>query len=298
MGVRIESLTKVYDGKAVAVDAVSLQLEAGLLGLLGPNGAGKTTLMRMLATLLDPSSGTASIDGYDVCRHREQVRRILGYLPQQFGLYPQFTCRDFLDYIGLMYGMSRAERREATERVLEQVNLTEAANRRIKALSGGMKQRLGIAQAILASPRLLIVDEPTAGLDPEERIRVRNLLADLARDRVVILSTHIVGDVATTATSLAILRKGKVIFHGSTASLLAEIRGKVWKAHVEEAVLPELRRQWLVTSVQPTPQGLEAHLLAETPQQIPGVLSLEAAEPGLEDAYTWMMGSTSVAEAA
>src|SRR6266511_1923444 len=196
MGVSIRHLTKVYDRKIVGVEDVSLTLAAGVFGLLGPNGAGKTTLMRILATLLDPTSGTATVDGYDVRRRRPEVRRILGYLPQQFGLYPQMTCREFLDYVGLLYGIRGPARRDAVEQALEQVHLAEVASRRIRTLSGGMKQRLGIAQAVLSAPRLLIVDEPTAGLDPDERVRVRNLLSELARERVVILSTHIVGDVS------------------------------------------------------------------------------------------------------
>jgi ABC-2 type transport system ATP-binding protein len=252
--------------------------------------------MRILATLLDPTSGTAWVDGYDVRRQRPEVRRILGYLPQQFGLYPQMTCREFLDYIGLLYGMSRSARREAVERTLQQVHLEEFASRRIRALSGGLKQRLGLAQAVLSAARLLIVDEPTAGLDPEERIRVRNLLGELARERVVILSTHIVGDVSAAATSVALLRKGQLIFHGSPAELLAELKGRVWQARVEEALLPQLKLTCLVTGLSHTAAGLEARLITEDPKSAPGVLEATPSEPGLEDAYIWKMGSGVVAE--
>jgi ABC-2 type transport system ATP-binding protein len=297
MGVSIQHLTKVYDGKIVGVEDVSLQLEAGVLGLLGPNGAGKTTLMRILATLLDPTSGTATVEGYDVRRQRPQVRQILGYLPQQFGLYPQMTCREFLEYIGLLYGIPRRERREAVERALHQVHLEEFATRRVRALSGGMKQRLGIAQAVLGAPRLLIVDEPTSGLDPEERIRVRNLLGELARERVVILSTHIVGDVSSTATTLALLRQGKVIFHGSAADLLAEVRARVWRARVDEALLPQLKEACLVTGLNHSPDGLEARLITDDPHGAPGVREATAVDAGLEDAYIWKMGSGVVVEA-
>jgi ABC-2 type transport system ATP-binding protein len=291
MGVTIQNLTKVYHPKILSVDDVSLQVDSGVLGLLGPNGAGKTTLMRILATLLDPTSGTATVDGYDV-RRRPEVRRILGYLPQQFGLYPQMTCVEFLQYIGLLYGLPRAERREAVDRALHQVHMEEFASRRISALSGGMKQRLGIAQAVLAAPRLLIVDEPTAGLDPEERIRVRNLLGELARERVVILSTHIVGDVTATATSLALMRKGKLIFHGTQAGLLEQVRDRVWLARVDEARLPQLKLACLVTGISHTAEGLEARVLHEEPSGLPGVLSAVRAEPGLEDAYIHAMGGT------
>jgi ABC-2 type transport system ATP-binding protein len=296
MGVSIQHLTKVYDRKIVGVEDVSLQLEAGVLGLLGPNGAGKTTLMRILATLLDPTSGTATVEGYDVCRQRAQVRQILGYLPQQFGLYPQMTCREFLEYVGLLYGIPRQARREAVERALHQVHLEELASRRVRALSGGMKQRLGIAQAVLGAPRLLIVDEPTAGLDPEERIRVRNLLGELARERVVILSTHIVGDVSSTATTLALLRQGRVIFHGSASDLLAEVKGRVWRARVDEGRLPQLKEACLVTGLNHTADGLEARLITDDPHGAPGVMEATTVEAGLEDAYIWKMGSGVVAE--
>jgi ABC-2 type transport system ATP-binding protein len=291
MGVSIQHLTKVYDRKITGVDDVSLQLEAGVLGLLGPNGAGKTTLMRILATLLDPTSGTATVEGYDVRRQRPQVRKILGYLPQQFGLYPQMTCREFLEYIGLLYGIPRQERRQSVERALHQVHLEELASRRVRALSGGMKQRLGIAQAVLGNPRLLIVDEPTSGLDPEERIRVRNLLGELARERVVILSTHIVGDVSAAATSLALLRQGKVVFHGSPVELLAEVQGRVWRARVDEPLLPQLKQACMVTGVNHTVEGMEARLISDDPRGAPGVREVAPAEAGLEDAYIWKMGS-------
>jgi ABC-2 type transport system ATP-binding protein len=298
MDVSIEQLTKIYDGGIVGVRDVSLTLSAGVFGLLGPNGAGKTTLMRILATLLDPTSGTASVDGYDIRRRRPEVRRILGYLPQQFGLYPQMTCREFLDYVGLLYGIRGPARREAVELALEQVHLAEVAARRIRTLSGGMKQRLGIAQAVLSAPRLLIVDEPTAGLDPDERVRVRNLLSELARERVVLLSTHIVGDVSVSATSLALMRGGSVIFHGSPRELLAQVQGRVWTAQVEEARLPELKQACLVTSLQHSADGLQARVITDDPSRAPGVLEAVAVEAGLEDAYIWQIGAPAVAEAA
>ncbi|MFN3648318.1 MAG: ABC transporter ATP-binding protein [Armatimonadota bacterium] len=290
MSVVLQNLTKVYDRKVVSVDDVSLRVDSGVLGLLGPNGAGKTTLMRMLATLLDPTTGTASVDGYDVRRQRSDVRRILGYLPQQFGLYPHMSCREMLEYVGLLYGLPRPERREAVERTLHAVHLEEFAKRKVGALSGGMKQRLGIAQAVLASPRLLIVDEPTSGLDPEERIRVRNLLAELARDRVVILSTHIVGDVTATAHTLALLRRGKLIFHGTQPELLREVEGRVWTARVSEPDLPRLKEACLITGITHAADGLEARLVAEDPGRLPGVLQASAAAAGLEDAYLYRMG--------
>jgi ABC-type multidrug transport system ATPase subunit len=291
MGVEVRELTKIYDKSVKGLDSVSLQVETGVLGLLGPNGAGKTTLMRILATLLDPTSGAARVDGYDVRRQRRDVRRILGYLPQTFGLYPQMTCVEFLDYVGLLYGMGAKERRSALDRTIEQVHLEEFASRRIRALSGGMRQRLGIAQAVLTEPRLLIVDEPTTGLDPEERIRIRNLIGELARNRVVILSTHIVGDVSATATSLALIRKGNVLFHGSPAELLRQAQGRVWQVRLDEAEMPRLKQSYPVTSVSHTPDGMEARILADSPDGVTGVSSIEPVPPGLEDAYLWKMGS-------
>jgi ABC-2 type transport system ATP-binding protein len=292
--VRIDHLTKYYDRDVVGVDDVSLEMGMGIHGLLGPNGAGKTTLMRILATLLDPTSGSATIEGYDVERNRADIRRILGYLPQQFGLYPQMTCREFLDYVGLLYGMSGRERRERIARVLGEVHLEEVADRRIRTLSGGMKQRLGIAQAVLAGPKLLIVDEPTAGLDPEERIRIRNLLGELAGERVVILSTHIVGDLSVNATSIALLKAGKAIYHGTPSALLAEVRGLVWVAQVEEDRLPDLKTACAVTSVNRAGDAMEARIITEEPMRIPGVLSAEPAHPGLEEAYIWTMADRDI----
>ncbi len=294
--VRIDHLTKYYERSAVGIEEVCLELGAGIHGLLGPNGAGKTTLMRILATLLEPTSGAASIDGYDVRRNRREIRRILGYLPQQFGLFPQMTCREFLDYIGLLYGMGGRERAERIERVLEQVHLADVAAKRIHALSGGMKQRLGLAQAVLPVPRLLIVDEPTSGLDPEERIRIRNLLGELAGDRVVILSTHIVGDLSVNATSMALLKQGRVQFHGSPSELLDEVRGLVWVVRVAEDRLADLQAACSVTSVTHRPEGLEARVVAEDPRALPGVEEAVETHPGLEEAYIWKMATRDVLE--
>ncbi|HEY3281010.1 MAG TPA: ABC transporter ATP-binding protein [Armatimonadota bacterium] len=290
MGVEVCSLTKVYERGVRSLDEVTLSLGSGVLGLLGPNGAGKTTLMRILATLLDPTEGTATVEGFDVRRQRVEIRRVLGYLPQTFGLYPQMRCSEFLDYMGMLYGLSPKQRREAVDEALARVHLTELATTRVRTLSGGMKQRLGIAQAVLTRPRLLIVDEPTSGLDPEERIRIRNLLGELAQDRVVVLSTHIVQDVSSAATTLALIRQGKVIFHGSPSELLRRVKGQVWVGCVEESQLPQLKAACPVTNVSRTDQGLEARFITEDPSSAPGVSGAREAEPGLEDAYIWQMG--------
>ena len=230
MEITIQHLNKVYRGGVHALNDVDLTIPNGMFGLVGPNGAGKTTLMRILAGILRPTSGTIRIEEYDgnTEKGRTAIKRMLGYLPQDLGVYPDLSAREFLDYIGILKGMDeRKVRQQRVEELLETVSLTHVANRKLKTYSGGMKRRIGIAQALLNNPRFLIVDEPTSGLDPEERIRFRNLLSDLAGDRSVLLSTHIVEDIAQTCRNLAIMKIGKVVFHGTTADLINETRGKV-----------------------------------------------------------------------
>ncbi|MFN3653682.1 MAG: ABC transporter ATP-binding protein [Armatimonadota bacterium] len=283
------NLTKTYPGDVTAVRSLNLDWTDGVVGLLGPNGAGKTSLMRMLATLMEPSSGTALVDGHDIRFDKPAVRGLLGYLPQDFGLYPSLTVWECLDYMGLLAGMSRAkERRARMSAVLEQVNLTEFRGRKVGALSGGMKRRLGIAQAILHEPRLLIFDEPTAGLDPEERIRVRNLLSELAGDRVVILSTHIVADVASAAQRIAVMRRGSILFDDAPARMVETVRGKTWQVLTDDEGLAKLRQQYAVVEVQREAEGLLARLVAEQ-VDLPGAA---LRDPTLEDAYVWIMRET------
>jgi ABC-type multidrug transport system ATPase subunit len=289
MLIEIEHLSKTYESGAVGLLDVSLHIRDGIFGLLGPNGAGKTTLMRILATLLDPTSGKASVDGYDVRRQRPEIRAILGYLPQSAGFYPQLTVQEYLEYIGVLYGMNARDRRRALEESLEQVNLEEVRSRRVGHLSGGMRQRLGIAQAILSRPKLIIVDEPTAGLDPEERIRIRNLLTEIAGDRVIILSTHIVADVAESAKDLALLRRGRVVFHGSPSALIQDVEGKVWWAGVPADHVRALGRKIPVTALERTGNGLRARVLCSNPiVDLPGI-PCEPSPANLEDAYIWTM---------
>ncbi|HET8905967.1 MAG TPA: ABC transporter ATP-binding protein, partial [Ktedonobacterales bacterium] len=231
MQIAMQGLTKMYSGKVHALNGVNLTIASGTFGLLGPNGAGKTTLMRILAGILQPTSGSLKINGQEIrSEHdRTQVKRALGYLPQELGLYPDLTAREFLDYIALLKGIDQSQVRHARiDELLELVGLSDVARRKLKAFSGGMKRRVGIAQALLNDPKLLIVDEPTAGLDPEERIRFRNLLADLGGNRVVLLSTHIVEDIAQTCRDLAVLTEGRVIFQGTVPTLLSEANGHVW----------------------------------------------------------------------
>src|SRR5579871_1168012 len=234
MTISMSGLSKVYRGHIQALRNVDLTIEQGMFGLLGPNGAGKTTLMRILAGILRPTSGTLTIAGIDASRsssdrNRTQIKRLLGYLPQELGMYPDLSAREFLDYIALLKGMDNKQQRQArVEQLLETVALSEVANRKLKTYSGGMKRRVGIAQALLNDPRLLIVDEPTAGLDPEERIRFRNVLADAAAERTVILSTHILEDIAQTCQRMAVLHEGRILFDGTTQHLIDAARGHVW----------------------------------------------------------------------
>ena len=288
-------LTKTYPGGVQAVRPVNVSFGSGIVGLLGPNGAGKTTLMRMLATLTEPTGGTALVDGLDIRYQKADVRRILGYLPQEFGLYPSLSVWECLDYLGILAGLSRArDRRERMERTLERVNLTELRHRKVGALSGGMKRRLGIAQAILHEPRLLIFDEPTAGLDPEERIRIRNLLAELAGDRLILLSTHIVADIASSARVLAVMRRGEIIFTGETQELLERVRGRCWQCVVRESELQALSARVTVIEVQREAAGMLVRLVAD-PDAAGG---MAPREPSLEDAYVWTMGPDAAAAVA
>src|SRR5579883_2749125 len=231
MTIAMRGLTKTYRGRVQALRGIDLTIQNGMFGLLGPNGAGKTTLMRILAGILRPTAGSLTIGGVDCAteRGRTAVKRMLGYLPQELGMYPDLSAREFLDYIGILKGLTDGKaRRRRVDDLLELVSLTDVANRKIKTFSGGMKRRVGIAQALLNDPRLLIVDEPTAGLDPEERIRFRNLLSELGGNRTVLLSTHIVEDIAQTCHNLAIMKSGIVVFQGTTEELTNEARGKVW----------------------------------------------------------------------
>ena len=219
MELQIRSLTKRYRS-VVAVDDFSLTLSPGILGLLGPNGAGKSTLMRMLATVTRPTAGTIALDGVDVVKHPDPLRKTLGYLPQDFGVYPHLNAVEFLEYVAALKGLDRRAARPRIEQLLEMVNLTYAKHRALGGYSGGMRQRVGIAQALLNDPKLLIVDEPTTGLDPEERVRFRNMLRELSGERIIILSTHICSDVETTADDVAIVARGRLLKRGSPASLV------------------------------------------------------------------------------
>lgn len=287
MSIEIKGVAKTYPRGPRALKGIDLSIGKGMLGLLGPNGAGKTTLMRILATLLKPTSGTATVFGLDVQRDRGQIRRILGYLPQEYNLYPNLTAYEFLDYMALLQGIKMACKR-LIEEMLERVGLIEVAHRKVGTFSGGMKQRLGIAQALLNDPALLIVDEPTAGLDPAERVRFRNFLAEISPEKVVILSTHIVADVATTCADMAVLNEGEILFRGSPNELIKRAEGCVWKAVVPLERFAAAKQDYRIVSTVHTAKGLELRVIAP---QIEG-LAAEPVSPTLEDAYLYLLGET------
>jgi len=285
MQIEIGRLNKVYRGGIHALNDVDLTIPSGMFGLLGPNGAGKTTLMRILAGILRPTSGDLYIGEYDgnMEKGRMAIKRVLGYLPQELGVYPDLSAREFLDYIGILKGMDdRKFRQKRVGELLEVVSLTNVANRKLKTFSGGMKRRIGIAQALLNNPKLLIVDEPTAGLDPEERIRFRNLLSELAEDRTVLLSTHIVEDIAQTCRNLAIMNNGYVIFQGTTTDLTLEARGKVWTVTTTGS---KPQGDFTVVSTMHMGDSVQYRLVGELASPNGAV----PTEPSLEDSYVWLM---------
>jgi ABC-2 type transport system ATP-binding protein len=284
MKIHIEDLSKTYFRGVQALQEVNLEIDTGMFGLLGPNGAGKTTLLRILATLLKPTHGRAIVDGLDVS-HREQkwaVKQMLGYLPQELGLYPGLTVSEFLDYIATLKGMHNgATRAMEVKKVIQLAGLKNTAHQRIRTLSGGMKRRVGIAQALLGDPQLLIVDEPTSGLDPEERVRFRMLLARLAEERIVILSTHIVEDIAATCNDMAVLDRGRVRFHGSPSELIHIATGRAWELTLPSGEEPE--PDWQIASRVLEQDGLR--LVGPKPHD-----SAKAVTPTLEEAYLVLMG--------
>ncbi len=286
MNVMIEDVSKRY-GAHEALHGITLSLEQGMFGLLGPNGAGKTTLLRILATLLRPTSGRVVMGEFDLGRRvaRKAVRACLGYLPQELGLYPDLTGRELLDYIGLLKRLhDRVARRRQIAALLDLVSLAGDADRKIKTYSGGMKRRLGIAQALLGNPQVLVIDEPTAGLDPEERIRLRMLLTRLAEDRIVILSTHVVEDISQTCERLAVLDQGALVFDGLTRQLIEAAAGYTWQFLATPGYgVPD---EWSVISALPHPEGTLYHVVGPEPRG--PVQAVQPLAPTLEDGYIWL----------
>ena len=281
MQLKVEKLSKNYRGQVQALRRVQITLQPGVLGLLGPNGAGKSTLMRILATVTRPTSGRVVWNEEDIAQNPDALREVLGYLPQDFGVYPNLNAHEFLEYLAAVKGIETATAKKRIGELLDLVNLTEAAKRPLGGYSGGMRQRVGIAQALLNDPQLLIVDEPTAGLDPEERVRFRNLLSELSGERIVILSTHIVSDIEAVATQIAILAHGELLAHEAPEGLLTKMAGKVWEVVVPSDELPALRQKYLISSTAHRSDGVHARVVAE---MTPG-LGARPLEASLEDAY-------------
>ncbi len=285
MHVSIRSLSHAYPRGARALKDVSLELGGGMFGLLGPNGAGKTTLMSILVTLLEPTSGEVSIDNHDLRRDRAAIRALLGYLPQELDVFPKLKAWEFLDYSARLAGiMPKADRLRMVGSLLERVRLEDSRDVYCNDLSGGMKRRLGIAQALIGTPRLLVVDEPTAGLDPEERLRFRSLLAELGSgDVTIILSTHIVGDISSACSDMAMLHQGEIVFRGAPSELIDRARGHVWTVPVSDARLEGLKARYPVVAATPSGDDWEAQVVAETLDGFPGT----PLEPNLEHAYVY-----------
>lgn len=287
MRLTVEGLSKTYRGGMQALRGVNLELRPGVLGLLGPNGAGKSTLMRILATITQPSAGHVAWNDMHIAREPDALRGVLGYLPQDFGVYPNLNAIEFLDYLAAVKGIPADAARRRISELLALVNLADAAKRPLGGYSGGMRQRVGIAQALLNDPKLLIVDEPTAGLDPEERVRFRNLLSELSGERIVILSTHIVSDVEAVATEIAILAEGQLLAHGSPEELLGRVSGKIWEVVVPSGELAALRTKHLISSAAHRSDGVHVRVVAdESPSA-----SARTLEASLEDAYLAVLAS-------
>ena len=282
MELQIDSLSKRYPNGTQALQGVSLTIPQGMFGLLGPNGAGKSTLMRTLATLQEADSGSARLDGIDVLQQKDEVRKLLGYLPQEFGLYPKVTAENLLAHFATLKGIENAgERRDVVNALLRQTNLWEHRNKPLGSFSGGMKQRFGIAQALLGNPRLIIVDEPTAGLDPEERVRFHNLLSAIGENIIVILSTHIVSDVSDLCRTMAIIHEGRVRAAGDPGALVDALNGKVWKKAIARAELADYQQRFRVISMRLFAGRTLLHVLSDEKPEA----GFEPVVPDLEDLY-------------
>ncbi|MBB6610576.1 ABC transporter ATP-binding protein [Pontibacter sp. Tf4] len=282
MHLSIRNVSKTYANGVKALNKINLEIPSGMYGLLGPNGAGKSTLMRTLATLQEPDEGSIYLGETDVLRQKEEVRQTLGYLPQEFGVYPKVSAEELLDYFAVLKGiMQRAARREVTERLLKQTNLWDKRKQKLGGYSGGMKQRFGVAVALLGNPKLLIVDEPTAGLDPAERVRFLNLLSEVGENSVVILSTHIVEDVAELCTNMAIINKGEILLQANTQQAVAGLEGKIWRKLTAKNTLPAIEQEHRVISAKQLSGRSLVHIYSS---EDPGN-GFELVAPDLEDVY-------------
>ncbi|MBN1107653.1 MAG: ABC transporter ATP-binding protein [Bacteroidales bacterium] len=287
MKIEIRGLNKIYPNGNQALKDINLELENGMFGLLGPNGAGKSSLMRILVTLMKPSSGVVLIDGKDIQKHRKELRSILGYLPQDFRFFSALKTWEFLDYSGSLAGLrNRRERLAEVDRLLDQVGLLEVRDRKANRLSGGMKRRLGIAQALIGNPRIIVVDEPTTGLDPDERIRFRNILSQLSQnDVIIILSTHIVGDISSTCQSMALLNRGELVFNGPPEDLIRHAEGHVFRMNLTPYEYDKVKEEYNVISTIPVDTGWEVQVVSD---HIPGYDNV-LVTPNIEHAYVYYM---------
>jgi len=287
MKILIEGLSQVYPNKYKALDDINLEISDGLFGLLGPNGAGKSTLMRILVTLMKPSTGNVKMDGYDLFKDRKQIRAMLGYLPQDFSTFPKIKTWEFLDYSARLAGIKdKTQRIKKIDELLERVGLFDAREKLTSKLSGGMKRRVGIAQALISNPKILIVDEPTTGLDPEERIRFRYLLTEMSKEeRIIILSTHIVGDISSTCNDMALLNLGKLAFNGSPHELIDKARPFTYRLEVDDSTLEKLKQEHIIISTVPVNNGWQVDIVTNN---ING-FKAKPLEPNLEHAYVCFM---------
>jgi ABC-2 type transport system ATP-binding protein len=287
MKITIEQLSKIYPNGNRAVNNINLEIESGMLGLLGPNGAGKTTLMRILSTLMKPTEGTVKVDNFDLQKNRSEIRAMLGFLPQEFGYFAKLRTWEFLEYSAALAGIrKKKDRKEAVDEMLHKVGLYKFRDRLAKKLSGGMKRRLGIAQALIGNPKIVIVDEPTTGLDPEERIRFRNLLSDMSQeDIIIILSTHIVGDISSTCRQMALLNRGELKFTGSPDQLIEKAEGHVYRIKAFESDLDVIKGKYPVISTIPSDEGWDVDVVADEEPDY----TFERIDPNLEHAYMYFM---------
>ena len=282
MELHIRNVSKTYPNGVQALKDVTLTIPAGMYGLLGPNGAGKSTLMRIIATLQEPDEGSIRFGDADVLSQRDEVRKTLGYLPQEFGVYPKVSAEDLLDHFALLKGIAeRRARKEVVETLLRQTNLWEVRNQKLGGFSGGMKQRFGVALALIGNPKLMIVDEPTAGLDPAERVRFLNLLSELGENSIVILSTHIVEDVSELCTKMAIIDQGKILLEAEPLRAMEDLRGRIWRRIITKSELPSLEQSHAVVSTKLLAGKTIAHVYSDAS---PGA-GFEVVEPDLKDVY-------------
>ena len=281
----LKDVSKFY-GKKQALNGINLEIEKGMFGLLGRNGAGKTTLMKSIATLHSVSSGDITVCGINISES-SKIREMIGYLPQDFSMYSNMSAYEAMDYLGVLSGLDKKTRKERIPELLSKVNLNNNMKIKVKAMSGGMRRRLGIAQAILHKPKVLIVDEPTAGLDPEERVRFRNLLSEIADDRIVILSTHIVGDIESTCENIAVMDEGKIIFKGTVTELLDKANGMIYEVKISKAEIEDIKKNYIVTNILMMATEATVRFIAKDKENI--INGAEVTLPNVEDAYMYLM---------